>query len=515
MSLETGPTERPAPVLPSHSAIEPESTTGEGRWHPVGDRIEMILAPVVMLAFVTWVYRRIVAGQVLAGGDLQLYFFPYWTAVVRSLRDGSLPLWNTYLFAGSPLLANSQVGVFYPLNWPFWLLSPSSLLGITRAIHWSVVLHLWLAAASVYVLCRRTAALGRWPSALAGVIYAGSGFLGVHVDHLNQLQALAWLPLLFLPEVSWGGIGHPGEGGGPEALDRPVWRGLWMPNPLSILAFSMILLAGHTQMAFIGGCGLAVWHLVRSGRDTALGRGVALSMQIGRWLLAFVVRMMPFALAGLIAAVQLLPTLTLADLSGRGGGLDWREAVSFSVPPWELLKVLLPPYIASPLLPEGVAYLGIPALLLAALGGWRSLRSSSPRERGLGRWAWLVIAAMGVLLALGGYNPLYLAAVRLGIPGFIHFRAPARFLALYVLAGSVLAGIGLETVRPVEPRPGSAWLESPEIGAPGGTCGGRRGVGARRPLPTLRACDHTPGLHGPSPGDRGSRGGNTGRGGGR
>ncbi len=411
--------------------------------------VQAILVPVVMLVFVTLIYRRIAAGQVLAAGDLQLYFFPYWTAVVRSIRAGSLPLWNPYLFAGSPLLANSQVGVFYPLNWPFWLLSSSSLPGIAHAIHWSVVLHLWLAAASVYILCRRTSAIGRWPSALAGIVYAGGGFLGVHIDHLNQLQALAWLPLLFLPEVPWGGQRHRrGRGAGLEGLGRSVPRWLRLPNPLSILAFAMILLTGHTQMAFIGACGLAIWHLVRSRWGTGA------SLQIGRWFLGFVVRMTPFALAGLIAAVQLLPTLTLARLSGRGGGLDWREAVSFSLPPWELAKVVLPPYITPPLLPEGVAYLGVPGLLLAALGGWRSLRALTPSRsggtsrtrsgEGPARGVWLVVAAIGFLLALGGYDPLYLAAVRLGVPGLVHFRAPARFLALYVLAGSVLAGIGLE-----------------------------------------------------------------------
>ena len=62
------------------------------------------------------------------------------------MQAGRLPLWNPYLFAGAPLLANSQAGIFYPLNWPLWMLSGPSLNGMARTLHWSVVLHLLLAA---------------------------------------------------------------------------------------------------------------------------------------------------------------------------------------------------------------------------------------------------------------------------------------------------------------------------------------------------------------------------------
>ena len=108
-----------------------------------------------MLLGVLFLYRRLVAGWVLAGGDLQTYFFPYWTAAARAFQAGRLPLWNPDLFAGAPLLANSQAGVFYPLNWPLWLLSGSTLAGMARTLHWSVLLHLCLAALNAAWLARR------------------------------------------------------------------------------------------------------------------------------------------------------------------------------------------------------------------------------------------------------------------------------------------------------------------------------------------------------------------------
>ena len=403
------------------------------RWYKsVGPQIPAVAF--LLLALII-IYRRVVAGWVLAGGDLHTYFFPYWTASARSLQMGKLPLWNPYLFAGAPLLANSQMGAFYPLNWPLWLLSGSTLAGAARTLHWSLLLHLGLAAIAAYLLARRLGA-GPWGAALSGLIYAGSGYLGVQVEHLNQLQGLAWLPMVLLPPKR-----HSGDSAsGPQ-----------MPSVWSILALAMILLAGHTQTAFIAGVGLSVWWLMLIAGEPE--HAPVLSIREGSRL---VLSMAPFALAGLVAAAQLLPTLQLSRLSVRSGGLPWREAVSFSVRPWELPRALLPPYLLPPLLPEGVAYLGLVGTALAIWavvrgilplrGARRAARSPSPVIVSL-----VALAALGLFLALGGYNPLYLAAVRLGVPGLVHFRAPARFLALFVLAASVLAGLGLMALPGLRP----------------------------------------------------------------
>ena len=189
---------------------------------------------------VLFIYRRLIAGWVIADGDLATYFYPYWVAVSRSLRSGQLPLWNPYLFAGVPLLANSQAGVFYPLNWPFWLLGGSTLISVVSAIHSSVLLHVCLAGFSAYCL-GRSLQFSPWAAAIAGLIYAGGGFIGIHIEHLNQLQALAWMPFVFLVT-------------GKKSTD------LRFPSPISVIAMAMILLAGHTQMAFITSVAVVIWH---------------------------------------------------------------------------------------------------------------------------------------------------------------------------------------------------------------------------------------------------------------
>ena len=210
----------------------------------------------------------------------------------------------------------------------------------------------------------------------------------------------------------------------------------------------MIVLAGHTQMAFIAVVGLIIWVVSCELWVVVCGlRPTTHNLQpVTRFsALRFILYFFPFAIAGLIAAAQLLPTVELSRYSMRSGGLPWREAVSFSVRPWELLRALLPPYFSALLLPEAVAYIGLAGMALAAWGAWRALRSRHQYSLAL-----ILLGGVGVFCALGGYNPLYLLAVRLGIPGFIHFRAPVRFLALYVLAAALLAGMGFEALLNTE-----------------------------------------------------------------
>ena len=445
------------PLNPVPSA-GPGHKAGLLRLSLIGRRIawDGFAVGVVILALGV-IYRQLVIGRVLAGGDLHLYFYPYWMAATRAFHAQGSLLWNPDLFAGVPLLANSQVGVLYPLNWPFWLFATPALDNVARALHGSVLLHLVLAAINAYVLTRmwihiwmpvtgqsltdesRAITAARMGAAIAALIYAGGGFLAVHVEHLNQLQALAWLPLCFLPPRPVSSLA--------DDVSQPG-----RTRVMAIVAFAMILLAGHTQMAFIAALGVVIWHgaemleslwvraagSVESRAHPAVGtrsprswlrRGVApVKASLGR--------LAPFALAGLLAGAQLVPSLQLAQLSGRSTDYAWREAVSFSVSPWELPRALLPSYLTAPLLPEGVAYTGLLGLVLIGLGVGVILR----RRVAMGPAA-LVVAA--VFLATGGYNPLYLLLVRLRVPGFAHFRAPARFLGLFVLGAAVLAGLGL------------------------------------------------------------------------
>jgi len=247
---------------------------------------------------------------------------------------------------------------------------------------------------------------------VAAVVFALSGFLGAQGEHVNQLSVFAWLPLLLL-------LFH-------EAYtQQSMVYGLF-----ASLVVGLQFLAGHTQASFINlsvlGCYAIYLSLMRRGGRRTPPIWRALSLFMGVALLG----------AGL-AAAQLLPTLELSRLSLRGGGLTYRQAVSFSLRPTLLLLSLLPSFDYSPF-SEYIAYVGITSILLASLALLRKRESAFFGP----------LALLGIFLALGLYNPFYYLLYRL-VPGFSLFRVPARWLFLYSFGLAILAGLGMEEWRHV------------------------------------------------------------------
>ena len=129
-------------------------------------------------------------GKVLYWGVYLLQFYPWRQLAVEQVRAGHWPLWNPYLFTGAPFLANPQAAVLYPLHWPLIWMEPS------RALIWSALLHVWLAAGFMYTFARRSARLSAPASWLAGALFGLGGFTLAKIENINQLNALAWLPAL-------------------------------------------------------------------------------------------------------------------------------------------------------------------------------------------------------------------------------------------------------------------------------------------------------------------------------
>lgn len=368
------------------------------------------------LAVVLFFHRIGLSNRILARGDVYLYFYPYWEAAAAALRAGRLPLWNPDLFMGAPLLANSQVGFYYPLNWALWLLLP-----VPYAATATILIHLTLAASGAYLLARRS--LGLLPEAalLTALLFSLGGYLTAQVEHLNQLQGLAWLPWAILV------MGQPGTWTGKRAFARRV--------ALLALLLALQLTAGHSQTVLITGVALGLWWLGGAAAQREHWRAALQS------LLALV---LAAGLAIALSAVQLIPTLELAGLSSRQGGLPLNEALSFSLHPLLLGRALLPGY-GETLFTEYVAFLPLTALLLLAVGAWRWRQSP-------GLWPPLLLVTVGLLFALGRFNPLYIGLALL--PGFSLFRAPARWLALYALGAALLAGTGWQRWREGENESG-------------------------------------------------------------
>jgi hypothetical protein len=394
-------------------------------------------------AVVLFYWKLLFTNQILARGDTFFYIYPYWTAAAEGLRAGRLALWNPFLFMGAPLLANSQAGLLYPLNWPLWLV-----LDVPKAVSVSIALHVGMALLFAYKLVRHGLHQSRLAGVAAGLLFALGGYFSAQVEHVNQVQGLAWLPAVLWLISGCGASRH-----------SRVLR-----LCLLALVLAMQVLAGHTQASFITLVGGAVyggwlsWSMAKqsggrgapvNGADKGWGpRRVFLSW-LGWPLICLV---LAGALALLLAAAQVLPAQELLQHSIRSTGLPADEAVSFSLHPLLLGRSLLPA-AGETLFSEYVAFLPLTALLLALAGlsaGWRR-----PAVK-----ATALLAFTGLFFALGAANPVYLLLVRL-VPGFDLFRAPARWLALYALGTAVLAGVGLDAAaaggKATLKRPLAAW----------------------------------------------------------
>jgi hypothetical protein len=333
------------------------------------------------------VFHRLALSDLILGrGDTFSYFYPYWGARDAALRAGALPLWSSELFMGVPLLANSQLGTFYPPNWLTIGLTPPD------AVRVSILIHAIWAFLGTRALARRALKLDAWGAAAAGALFAFGGFMGGRVEQINQFQGLAWMPWLFA-------LLH-------EALD-----GRWRFALLLSAGLALQFLTGHTQTVFITSVGLALYAPLRRRL-----RGLLIVGASG-------------GLALLLALPQLAPTLDLTAASNRSGGLNPNQVTAFSFSPFVMGRGLLPNYDA-PIFGEYIAYLGVIGIALALIGG--AARACRP---------WLILAGVGLALAFGLYNPIYWILAPL--PGFNLFRVPARWLALFALAAALLAGAGV------------------------------------------------------------------------
>lgn len=380
------------------------------------------LIPLLALAALAILFYRqaVFTNLIFARGDTLLYFYPYWDYRAQTLLSGQLPLWNPYLFMGAPFLANSQAGVFYPLNWPIIFFSAPV------AVKISLVVHVSIAAWGAYGLARRAFSLEPLPAFLAASVFAFGGYLSAQVEHVNQLQGLAWLPYAVLSTIQITQQNNP-------------TRNRILHCLLLSLFIALQLTAGHTQTTFI----TLVACLLVAGYQLLIPNSQFSIHKSTLWVFGIFALLAVGILLGFgLTAAQLLPTFELSRQSLRSGGLPLNEAVSFSLNPLLLGRALLPGY-SRLIFSEFVSYIGVGPLVLATLG-LTGLRNNRAVQLAV------LLAGIGLFFALGGYNPAYLLLARF-VPGFNLFRVPARWLALFALGMAMLVGFGLQAISNSQP----------------------------------------------------------------
>jgi len=341
--------------------------------------------------------------------DLHYPFQKYWSEHVRS---ASLPAWTPYIFSGYPFLAYPETAAWYPPHWPFFLI------GITpRMIQAELALNAAIACLGAFFLIA-VEVKSRAAALLGALCYGLSGFFAGHASHVGIFAAAACFPwLLWAFRRAFDG----------NAVRFAVWGGM---------VGAAMILAGYFQTAMYGFLALglyAVADLYRAPR---------------KWLRAASIVAAMLALAIVVAAIQIVPTLELVRTTFRAGAdysrtadsvLEFRALPTLIAPDW--LGAISDRYTGPFDITQYYFYAGFLLLPLAVLG----LVLSTARLRAL----CLIVPA--VWFMLGGSAGLYRVAALL--PGMNKVREPIQGWFVVALGLAMLAAAGLSSAERRWPVP--------------------------------------------------------------
>ena len=372
-----------------------------------GDVVALaVLLVVPVLAFVV----PAALGHPVLPGDDGAQNFPLRVLVGNQLRAGHLPVLALPIWSGSQLLAGWNAGAAYPFTWLFAIMPGTAAWAANLVLVW------WVAGLGLFAFLRVNR-LRPFPAALGSVSFVFAGAMDAQVVHFGLVAGVAWVPLQLLAILRLSGPGR--------AASRARW------GALLAVAAAMTILAGEPRaidVAVVVSGVYALWRLARAAPHRLSFFG---------WLVG------AGCLAAALAAVQLLPGLRAVSASQRAGN-SAALFTSGSLPLRWLLLLLqpnllggsgsfgAPPFVASYNLTEVTGYVGLLPWVAAF-----ALLAQLRRRRPLPEWVvWHVVAAVGIVLALGGSTPAWHLLVH--VPLFGSQRLQSRNIMVVDLAVAVL-----------------------------------------------------------------------------
>jgi hypothetical protein len=405
-----------------------------------------ILAFLLIGPFLVYVPFSLAGHPIMPGDDL-LQNFPLRVLSGKLIASGRLPVWDPFIWSGTPLLGGWNAGAMFPGTWLFAIL-PS-------IAAWTINFAAVPAAASIgcFLFLRRALRLRPIPSFAAALIFTFTGFVGGQTVHIGLEQGTAVVPYILL--------GIDGAGRATNMRQRVGYA------LLIGMGFALAVLAGDPRAVSNAGFICIIYVL-------------ALALRLRRRCAPLLVNVIAgLALGAVASAVQWLPGLSFLGSSQRqGAGYAYFGTGSLSV--LQQVADFLVPFLAGgngnlgqPIysgsynIPEvtiGVGLVGLVAALTylpeiaASVVAWVKKRSS-PHTHRLG--VWYVLLLVGVVLATGDTTPF--GHVAYAIPLLGGERLQNRNILLSDLALSVLLAYFLndllDSARAADPAARRAWWE--------------------------------------------------------
>jgi hypothetical protein len=383
----------------------------------------------VVVVLLAWLWPIGIGGKMPVGGDVTQFFIGLMGFLSESLREGRLPVWNDLWGFGFPGVAESQMGVFYPVHVILyrWLETETAYVV-------SLVAHTLWGGLGTYWAARRLK-ISRAGAALAAGSWSTCGFFLIHLAHPWGYTTGSWMPWAW--GLAWCSLSPA------SALQKFA--------PFALCAVLVLqVLPGHFQLAFLTQFGILFmvdWmvteHWVRRARAApSMAREPPVTNLRGvAGVLLAMAAVFP------LAAVQLWPTARLAELAASQRDFDYLSG--FASTPFHLVNYVAPglfhrstlwrplvwdPFHTSP--EEHLAYIGLVPLFLAVMAMVREWRAD------LAVRLLAILFIVTLLLSLGPYLPGFRQTITL--PGFSYFRAPSRWSLASALALALLAGKGFD-----------------------------------------------------------------------
>ena len=343
-------------------------------------------------------------------GDTNGQYWPDLVFFYRAFTRFQLPLWNPFERGGVSMLSEPEAGVLYPLNW--LLAAFGAVIGGMPfvMIEIKACLHLAIGGAALFAWLRRRG-LGAGAAAVGGVVYELGPYTAGNA-YFSLVWPQAWLPVLML-SADW-----LLEGGGVLAAMATA------------AATFLVVVAGSPPTAFYVAL-VAVPYVALRAALVARREGLRPWLARTRG---------PLLLAALLAALACYPSVrgTFEAMRASARAVRTFAYVSESpLPTREWLGVAL--RAAS----GGYVYVGLPSLMLAALGlaRWRA-RAEALLFGALGLF--------GLLLMFGAATPV-LGWFYDAVPPCRLFRICVRYVFLIQVSVSVLAAHGFAALSEIRP----------------------------------------------------------------
>lgn len=358
-----------------------------------------------------WRYDGYKEANKAMGFDNVRQMLPYKQFSKQSIVNGAAPLWNPYIFAGSPHIATLQPAFFYP----------GTLLDVLFPLHisWTimVILQPIIAGILTYIFLRALN-VSRMAALIGGISFAFSGWMITWWEEfLIVTHSIIWLPLALY---------------GSLLLWKQKRIGfLWLT-----LALTLSIFASFTQSTLYLCITVFAWNIYLWWQHKNQRIANILSHPIFLILLSGVS-------AVLLTAIQWVPTLETYLLSPRA---TTDAAYIFSghlLPLTQLVTLFAPDYWGNPgtynafgltgFYHERIIYAGLVPLVLALIALFHV------KNKELTFWKYFTLITFSMVFAI----PTSWAWHTLHIP-LLSAMQPTRIMMIVTFGASVLASYGFD-----------------------------------------------------------------------